>query len=429
MTAVAPFNPIPDTSRPAPARLMPWQSARKKRLPDFITRPLFGKPLAPSAEEWQQLQDALWQGDPAMDKVVEWMFADGPRHTKPLFDQALEQGIDSLNDPPAALREFFALIDNDPPWLDRSLLEPAVQASHLVGEVSFFVLRDMALMGGYVLFNSMNQTLASSGSLRKDTSLRLGETGKWLNDVTEPEGLSRFGAGFKTTIRVRMVHALVRRNLQNKKDWDAARWGLPINQVDMTATYLAFGPVTLMGLRMFGAPVTPRQSKAAIHMWRYIGWLMGVDERWLAHSERDGLRKLYHTFMTHRLPDSKVRQLGEALRDEPLTRALPGLEGKPRWLRLVRWFKYQQHLSNSALILTFGQRRQLGLPLAIVPWYPLASAPLRFLTLSYYQLRGGKALEQFREQSRARQKSLLAGYFDGRQPDIIQPKGDHPAHL
>lgn len=412
-----------------PLRLMPWAKARRKRIPDWISRLVFGQPLAPAEAEWQALQQALWQGDAAMDTLVEWLFETGPRHGKPLFEQALEQGIDSINDPPAPLKAFFDHIDRDPPWLQRALLDEGALSSHLGGKVGFYVLRDMALMGGYAYFNSLNQTLASSGSLRKDTSLRLGETGKWLNDVTELGGMNRFSAGFKTTVRVRLVHALIRRNLYSKPGWEADKWGLPINQIDMQATYLAFGPVALLGSRLFGVPVRKAQAHAFLHLWRYIGWLMGVDERWLATTEGEGLRMLFHTFLTHRLPDEKIRQLGAALRDEPLSRPLPEAQQHPRRAALKRWFLYQQHLSNSSLILGPRERRQLGLPMTILPWYPAISAPWRFLVLNYYAWRGGSAQQDYARRMRQVQQQLLAGYFGERRPDIIQPEAGHPAHL
>lgn len=419
----------PQGAGTVPARARPWAVAKKQWLPEPLSRLLLGKSLAPSAEEWEQVTDALWQGDQAMDKLVAWMFESSPSAGKKAFDQALQLGIESVPDAPAELVEFFQLVDTDPDWLDRELLEEGIQASHLSGNVAFYVLRDMALMGGYAYFNTLNQTLALTGALSKQTSLRLGETGKWLVDVTEPGGLDRFGPGFATTLRVRMVHALVRRNLNNKDQWQHDQWGLPINQMDMLATYLAFGPVTLTGVRLFGVPVTPRQSRAVMHMWRYVGWLLGVDEQWLALTERDGMRKLYHTFLTHSKPDDKIRFLGQALRDEPLTRNLQEWEKIPALAKLMRNWIFHKHLSNSALILGPVQRRQLGVPNYALPWYPVLSAPLRLGVQMFYRLRGEKARAKFALRSREKQKRLLDTYFGESKQDIIQPGKDHPAHV
>lgn len=419
-------SPISEGAVPA-QRLKAREQAQRRLLPDALTRLVFGRPLPPTDEEWRAIEAGVQRGDPAMDAVVDWIFSVGARQGRALFDQALEQGIDTLEDPPVVLREFFATIETPPAWLRPELLDTGARASHLQGNVSFLVLRDQALMGGYVYFNSMNQTLAASGDLAGRTSERLGETGKWLHDVTEPGGLERFGRGFITTIRVRLVHALVRRNLLRKDDWDTGHWGVPINQVDMQSTYLAFGPVSLLGARAFGVPIRLRDAAAMMHLWRYVGWLMGLDESRLAINERDGLRKLYHTFLTHECPDDKIGQLGQALRDEPLRRPLP--DTPPGWRSaLRRRFLYHQHLSNSSLILGPIQRRRLGLPWWTLPWYPLLSGPIRFVVLGVLQL-SGPLRERYRRKARARQKALLASYFGERDPDIIQPDAHHPAHL
>ncbi len=412
-----------------PKRALPYSMAGLKWLPDGLSRRIFGKPLAPEPDEWRRIEAALWQGDPPMDAVVAWMFEEGPSKTKALFEQALKQGIETLENPPPALKAFFEHIENAPPWLDRALLNEAPKIAQVSGMASFYVLRDMALMGGYVYFNSMNQTLAATGSLRKNVALRLGETGKWLAEVTKPHGLERFNDGFITTIQVRLVHSLVRRALQKRGDWDADAWGQPINQVDMMATYLAFGPVTAVGTRIFGVPVTRRDSRAMIHMWRYIGWLMGVDESWLATTEGDGFRKLYHAFLTHRLPDEKVHQLGSVLMREPLSRRLPALEGWPLLAGIVRRYLYHKHIANASLILGPIQRLRLGIPLWAVPWYPVLSAPLRFLRISWYRCLGEKAFEKFTERCARKQERLLASYFEDREARIIQPTREHPAHV
>lgn len=416
----------------APQRAQPYSIARRKWLPDVIARRVFGAPLAPNPREWARVLDALWHGDPAMDQLVEWMFASAPGERKALFERALMHGIASVDNAPEPLRHFFTIIESPPAWLDRGLLDRGARAAQQVGMAGFYVLRDMALMGGYIYFNSMNQTLAATGALHKDVALRLGETGKWLSDVVATGGLQRFGPGFITTVRVRMVHALVRRAVSSRADWQPERWGLPINQVDMLATYLAFGPVTLLGARLFGVPINQSESRAAMHMWRYIGWLTGVDDHWLATSETDGLRKLYHAFFTHRLPDDKVRKFGAALRDEPLSRYIPALENKPLRLWLARRYHYYKHIANSAPILGPVQRHRLGLPLLAVPWYLVLTAPLRFLILSWYRWRGGATLDRYIERSAAKQQSLLASYFkDGKarimteSPSPLKPPHDN----
>lgn len=421
--------PSASSSKITPKRVFPWALARRQWLPSFIAKPIFGKPLAPSSAEWSHIQSALMQGDEPMDKVIEWMFAGNVRERKAQFEQALTQGIQCLEHPSAELVQFFALIDAIPEWLDETQLRLAVRTAHLTGMIGYYVLRDMALMGGYAYFNSMNQTLARAGALHADTGARLGETGKWLQDVSEENGLTRFGEGFITTIRVRFVHALIRRHLQSREDWSNNDWGIPINQVDMTATYLAFGPVSLTGSRLFGFMPTRRESAATLHLWRYVGWLSGVHPAFLAQTEGDGLRKLYHTFLTHRLPDEKVRLLGRSLMQEPLSRPVADEAMHPLKAKLKRFYWYQQHLSNSSLILDPVQRYRLGIPWYAAPWAPLLSFPVNFVKFGWARLRGEAALEALAARHREGQKRLAGSYFIDQKADIIQPKADHPAHI
>jgi len=62
--------------------------------------------------------------------------------------------------------------------------------------------------------------------------------------------------------------------------WDTAVDGIPINQEDMIVTQLAFSIVVLMGLeraRLLGC-VSHADMCDYIHLWRYIGHLVGIRE-------------------------------------------------------------------------------------------------------------------------------------------------------
>src|SRR5690606_38542478 len=74
---------------------------------------------APDAAQWELIGRDLLVGDPLSDELVDWMIATGTKQTRPLFDQALAQGIDSVPDAPAPLKKFFDVVEQDPPWLDR----------------------------------------------------------------------------------------------------------------------------------------------------------------------------------------------------------------------------------------------------------------------------------------------------------------------
>ena len=417
--AVAP--PVPGV----PARVRPFEGTQLR--PNPFMRLMMGRNPSPSRREYDALVAALWAGDEPMDRVMDWMQDHGAREGRALYMQALDHGIDSVPDAPPALKAFFELVDRDPDWLDRDLLEEGVSFIHRTGLVGPYVLRDFALMGGYLL-SGFNHALVMTGALNKGASQRIAETGKWWVDCTEHGSLQRFGDGFKTTLRVRMVHAMVRRHLPQRPEWDNQQWGLPVNQTDMLATYLAFGPVMLMGMRALGIPVLPRESRAVMHLWKYAGWLMGVEEKWLVDQEQDGLVRLYHTFLTQSRSDWTSEELGRALSKEPLDRHYSWGKYLPRIEQMRQRLAYHQHLSTSSLFLNRKQMKRLGLPDNILPWFPLVMAGPRFA--SYMLQRFNPLLKKGQEQrGRQVQLEVLKSMWGEKEQDIIQPDSHHPAHI
>lgn len=308
----------------------------------------------------QPLVDGLWHGDPLMDDFVEWMFANNPKVAKKQFEQALNQGIEAVENCPEPLQKLFKSIE-PPSWLQPDELDKAVVAMQRMGESANLVLRDLALMGGY-LMSGFNQALVLTGALTKGADKRLLETGQWWFDCTQ--GMQRFGAGFKSTIHVRLIHAMVRRHLSQHKDWDSQTWGTPICQVDMAATYLGFCVVFVWGLRGLGVMVSPAESKSILHFWRYTCWLMGVDEQWLVDTEKQGLVLLYQTLLTQAPPDWTTLELAKSLSLEPLSR------GKPSFKQWRQKVSYVKHLSITRYFLGRQAVADLGLPTSILPWYP-----------------------------------------------------------
>jgi hypothetical protein len=413
------------SERPIPTRVRPLhQMARQQPL---WLRVLMGRDLAPTQSEWRAMVDALSEGDPAMDALVEWMFVSNPREAKQQFDRVLAEGVANVPDAPAPLRDFFTQVEREPAWLDWSLLEEGVSFIHRAGLAGPYVLRDFALMGGY-LQSGFNKALILTGALNKDASQRIAETSKWWIDCTEHGGMRRGHAGFTSTLHVRMVHAMVRRHLPKNPEWKTEVDGLPVNQIDMVATYLAFGPIMLMGIRALGIPVLPSESKAVMHLWKYAGWLMGVQEKWLVDDEREGLLRVYQTNMTQSPPDWSSKELGVALSREPLTRILPAWQ---QWPLLHEWrvkLMYQQHLSVTSLFLNKKQLGQLGLPDHVYPWFPLISAGPRFLNYSVKRLLP-QTRQRLEQEGRAEQLRYLTRMFGEKGKSIIKPGAQHPAHI
>lgn len=394
---------------------------RARRIAAPVRRLLDG-PSEPDAATWQAIGESLNAGDAPMDALVEWMFEVGLGTAMPLYEQALEQGIDDLPDAPEALRRFFAEVEALPAWTSPERLDEGARACGLSGLTGMRVLRDLGLLAGYQA-SGINRTLVLTGALEKGPQRRIAETTKWWIDCTRPGGMARGAPGYRSTLHVRLVHALVRRRVSRLADWDSTYYGLPVNQGDMHATYLAFSAIFLIGQRMLGVALSRRERQAIIHLWRYVAWLMGVEERWLHDSEHDAMRALYHNLLSQAPPDASSRLLGSALVDEPLQRHYANFT----WLRgrLNRAI----HLSIASTFIDADSRHALGLPRGSLPWYPLLSAPPRFVFHTLMRCMPGGHNRLVR-QGLKRQEDYLRTLFGGADPRLISPAqlGSGEAH-
>ncbi len=86
----------------------PWFEVEDDVTPTPLTR-LFG--------------DHMWQGDELMDAVVTLFDRMGSSQARALFEQAITEGIDSLDDPPDELRALLEDVYRVPEWQDPAKAE------------------------------------------------------------------------------------------------------------------------------------------------------------------------------------------------------------------------------------------------------------------------------------------------------------------
>ena len=323
----------------------------------------------PDSRQWQRLGERLTVGDEPMDRLLDWMVATGLPQTRPLFDRALAEGIARVPEAPQPLRDFFSSVETAPQWVDHELIRRGQRAMRRGGADGMYVARDVSLLGGYQ-FSGFNKTLLRTGALEKGSNKRFAETMQWAMDVIAEDGLEPLGVGYRSTIRVRLIHAFVRRHVGAMPDWRSDEWGVPVNQTDMAATLigaLIAPPAASLGM---GILTAPDDLEAVAHLTRYVGWLIGVEDEWLPHSFRDGIRVLYHTLTALSAPDESTRQLAAPMADDPLDWHYD------TWPALRRQLARAQHLSVTSAFLGPRAMRMLGLPAFVPPWYPLLKLPV-----------------------------------------------------
>ena len=382
-------------------RLAPFEKMLNSNWKTQILSLLTGQHLQPTYAEYLSLNQALQKGDTAMDQVIVWMMQNPKLHQQ-YFETALFKGLDQLAEPIPELIAFFNTVQTLPNWVDQAKLEQALNFTHRLGINNGFILRDLSLMTGY-LYPGFNQPLVLTGALKKQAGTRLAETTKWWIDITEADGLQRFNAGFTSTLYVRFIHALVRHQLKKSERWDAETWGTPINQFDLAMTNIAFSGVVLIGIRALGVFPNQDEVDSFLHFWKYIGWLMGVDEKWLVHKESDGWKLLYWMQHAHPQSDHSSFELGSSLSKEPFERQYRYL--KPLQQKLA----YRQHLEVTQFFIGRQKMQKLGLkhrPAAWFAYYLIARNVVLYTSAKY----SPKLSQRLQHRGRNIQKLGLALY-------------------
>jgi hypothetical protein len=379
-----------------------------------------GRPLRLVARAWtldHDLLDQLGRGMFARDELGARLVAamrrepgDPQRVTMAQFKRALADGIKTIPHPPAALGEFFGVVDRIPDWVDFDLLERGSKVFRRLGRSRFDVLLQLSLIGGY-RFGGPPDLLVETGGLSGSSAMRrLGETQKWGFAVGQPGGMRREGEGFQLTLHVRLMHALINQRFESNGRWDIDRWGLPINQADQAATLGLFNSTLLLGVRLLGHVVTREASLALMHLWKYVGWLLGIDERWLFDTERDQNRFNYHVIRAQGDVTPAGAALARALVDGHFTRHRGPLG------RVFGHYDRQRLLSMLSYFLGPQGMRDLNLPWT-PPWAvpPIIAKNLLKTTLLARSGAGRKYLERGGERAITRELTLN---FQGEQARI-----------
>jgi hypothetical protein len=229
-----------------------------------------------------------------------------------LYRRAARDGIASLAGAPDAFRAFFASVERVPMWVDWDVLDRAGDVLLRAGPLGGMVLGLKALVLGYAS-PAGNKPLVFSGRLEEQAARRLNETARFVQATISPGGMRPHAPGWQLTLNVRLIHAQVRRMILRTGRWDAAAWGAPINQHDELGTSLLFSVVVLEGLRQLGARITPAEADAYVQLWRWSGWLMGIDLDLLPATEAEGRRLGDVIAATQGPPDDDSRRLTRAL--------------------------------------------------------------------------------------------------------------------
>ncbi|MCS4255997.1 hypothetical protein M2405_004300 [Rhodococcus erythropolis] len=253
---------------------------------------------------------------------------------KAMFDQALENGIDSVENPPAELVELFTSVDTVPEWVDWDQLQRGSIAYWRAGKIVVMTLAYAAIGAGFRTYGGSRPLVLSRRLIERDqVGRRLIETLRWAANSSKPEGMRRNNEGFRTTMEVRWIHAAVRYHLSRNDDWDWKDWGLVVSNVDSIYTMgCLFCEAVIDALEKAGIQVTDQEKEDITALWRYVGHIMGIPEEINFRDWKDLKRKSAIIKMIEHPADEGCRALMKSLTDYMCEEEIEGYEVIPNFI-------------------------------------------------------------------------------------------------
>ncbi len=225
-------------------------------------------------------------GDPPMDAAIEDLAALPRPETSRFIKASMDQDESVLRDAPQSLRDIFA--EPEPDWLDHDAFWPGIGAfqTNVVNVFAAFVAG--TLIDGFSTL--ISESFVQTGRIFDDGVRRLRQNNRHQVEIFWPDGLQRYGDGWKLSVRIRFIHAQVRRLLSQSPDWDFMAHGTPISAAHMGYSLACFSARTLKHAQTLGAEFSAQERESFCAVWRYAGHLMGVPAAVLYADEADALR-------------------------------------------------------------------------------------------------------------------------------------------
>lgn len=345
-------------------------SVRGRMLARSVGRFVTG-PLTFSEDVVRGLAEDRARGDLLSDAVVTAGHERGfVRSIRKMVERALDHGIAAVEEAPQELVDLFEHLDREPDWLDWDRVERGAKVFRRYGTDAFFYFGVITLEGYRV--EIVNKVLGLTGAYVGDGAFRrFLETCRFWIDASEPGALRQGGRGRRSAVLVRVMHSMIRRHVAAHAEWDSTRLGVPLSPnpqlVVLTLSFLLNEQ-----MKAIGHLVGDEEILDHMHLWRYIGYLIGVEPVFWPETIEDWWRMAYFTSVMDQPYDGEdSRNLGQSF-----VNAFAGRPQDSREVRTARNREYRKVLGWSKFFLSGDSYRAHQLPPAgLTRLLPLTLVP------------------------------------------------------
>lgn len=258
------------------------------------------------------------------------LVADGVIESLTPFDQGqvhrfikggMDQNTKLLSKAPRILRDFFEELETPPAWFDPQAV--------LAGRQAFQCYLDLFIPAFFVATLQNASTLISKAFYMTGRVLsgygpqRIRQNTRHFLEIMRPGSLERQSDGWKQSVRIRLVHAQVRKLIRSSGNWDESVFGAPLSAAHMSLASANFSATILRHARTLGAQMDDESRYGFMQIWRYVSTLIGTPEELLFdgdESKTNALSRVAH--ICEPTPGEESVAIANAL-----VQALPGIAG------------------------------------------------------------------------------------------------------
>ena len=224
-------------------------------------------------------------GDPDADALINAISDIDHEEQGEFIKAGMDQDEEKLRDAPQAVRAFFEKIGTPPTWFDPQSVYPGCSGFHAYSDLFLTAFVTDIIIRGFTTL--ISQSFFITGRLTDWGVRRLRQNIRHLLEIMLPGGLERHGEGWKLSVRLRLVHAQIRRHLLASEDWDHEAHGMPISTAHVALASCNFSGMMLDSAARIGARLNDEERDSFMQIWRYTAHLMGVPDVLLFRNETE----------------------------------------------------------------------------------------------------------------------------------------------
>ena len=377
-----------------------WEQGNGKELLDWAD-------INPNPVTFTKYAPLYHQVDELGDEVVKETYLKLPyKEASAIIQKYSAQSISKSDDASDSVRKLFLQLQEIPHWFDKDLANKGARFCMRTGANGLMILRDFTLMGGYD-FAYISKPLIFTEALKKGAVKRLKDTLEFWVHVTREDALTPNSEAYQLIVRTRLMHSYARLKIKQKTEqWDYANWGEPINSWDMIATYTGFSLVFMQGLKKLGIIISDEEEKGLFHLWKYIGYLLGIPVDYLPNNRQQAVEQFYWWTTIQDEGDDDSAQLAKALLQENLDNTIYKRSFQRKILKnlhqSMNWFLLDEEINK---------RLQIPKPAKAFLVFPKIVIRGNQIFQKIY-LRNSGQYQKLVEMGSEQQKKVLADYIE-----------------